>query len=117
MLARTFIERSGPAALMRLRAVVCRPGRDPVADLRKRASLLRTDSIHGAFNATIEVDEDNLALIANGNRIPFIYAPVPMISTTAAGDQRCHPDRQYRGWKTRAGWGNTCRARASGKCC
>lgn len=77
LLARTFIERSGPAALMRLRAVVCRPGRDPVADLRKRASLLRTDSIHGAFNATIEVDEDNLALIANGNRIPFIYAPRP----------------------------------------
>ena len=53
LLGRTFIERSGPAALMRLRAVVCRPGRDPVADLRKRASLLRTDSIHGAFNATI----------------------------------------------------------------
>ena len=77
LLARTFIERSGPAALMRLRAVVCRPGRDPVADLRKRASLLRTDSIHGAFNATIEVDEDNLALIANGNHIPFIYAPRP----------------------------------------
>ena len=77
LLARNFIERSGPAALLRLRAVVCRPSKDPVADLRKRASLLRTDSIHGAFNATIEVDEENLSLLANGNRIRFIYAPDP----------------------------------------
>ena len=77
LLARNFIERSGPAALLRLRAVVCRPSKDPVADLRKRASLLRTDSIHGAFNATIEVDEDSLSLLANGNRIRFIYAPEP----------------------------------------
>ena len=48
------------AEALRLRAVVCRPSKDPIADLRKRASLLRTDSIHGAFNATIEVDEENL---------------------------------------------------------
>ena len=55
---------------------------DPVADLRKRASLLRTDSIHGAFNATIEVDEDNLALIATATAFPS-SAPRPAISTTA----------------------------------
>ncbi|MAW52145.1 MAG: glyceraldehyde-3-phosphate dehydrogenase [Geminicoccus sp.] len=77
LLARNYIERSGPAALLNLRAVVCRPSKDPAADLRKRASLLRTDSIHGAFNATVEVDEDRLCLIANGNRIQFIYAPDP----------------------------------------
>ena len=77
LLARNYIERSGPAAMLNLRAVVCRPSKDPVADLRKRASLLRTDSIHGAFNATVEVDEDKLCLIANGNRIQFIYAPNP----------------------------------------
>ncbi|MDA8603928.1 glyceraldehyde-3-phosphate dehydrogenase [Alphaproteobacteria bacterium] len=77
LMARNYIERSGPAALLNLRAVVCRPSKDPKADLRKRASLLRTDSIHGAFNATIEVDEDSLCLIANGNRIQFIYAPHP----------------------------------------
>ena len=77
LLARNYIERSGPAALLNLRAVVCRPTADPVADLRKRASLLRTDSIHGAFNATVEVDEQRLCLVANGNRIRFIYAPHP----------------------------------------
>lgn len=77
LVARNYIERSGPAALLRLRAVVCRPTKDPIADLRKRASLLRTDSIHGAFNATIEVDEDGLSLIANGMRIQFIYSPDP----------------------------------------
>ena len=52
-----------------------RGGRD--GDLRKRASLLRRDSIHGPFNGHITVDEDNSAIIANGNFIKVIYANQP----------------------------------------
>jgi len=53
---------------------VVRGGRD--GDLRKRASLLRRDSIHGPFNGHITVDEDNSAIIANGN---FINAITPVL--------------------------------------
>ena len=47
-------------------------GRDD--DIHKRAALLRRDSVHGAFNGTIRVDEDNQCLIVNGNVVRMIYA-------------------------------------------
>jgi len=74
LLARLLIERSGQANLMRLRAIVVRGSG---GDLEKRASLLRRDSVHGPFNGSIEVDEENNALIANGNYIQVIYANSP----------------------------------------
>jgi glyceraldehyde 3-phosphate dehydrogenase len=46
-------------------------------DLAKRASLLRRDSVHGTFQGTITVDEEQNALIANGNVIKIIYANSP----------------------------------------
>ncbi len=46
-------------------------------DLQKRASLLRRDSVHGPFSGTIAVDEENDAIIANGNYIKTIYANDP----------------------------------------
>ena len=52
-----------------------RGGRD--GDLRKRASLLRRDSIHGPFNGHITIDEAQSAIIANGNFIKIIYANQP----------------------------------------
>ena len=74
LLARLMIERSGKANFMRLRAIVVR---GTGGDLEKRASLLRRDSIHGPFNGSIEVDESNNAIIANGNYIQIIYANSP----------------------------------------
>ncbi len=74
LLARLMIERSGQANFLRLRAIVVR-GKG--GDLEKRASLLRRDSVHGPFNGSIEVDESNNALIANGNYIQVIYANSP----------------------------------------
>lgn len=74
LLARLLIERSGKANFLRLRAIVVR-GKG--GDLEKRASLLRRDSIHGPFNGSIEVDESNNAIIANGNYIQIIYANSP----------------------------------------
>jgi len=74
LLARLLIERSGKANFMRLRAIVVR---GQGGDLEKRASLLRRDSVHGPFNGSIEVDESNNAIIANGNYIQIIYSNSP----------------------------------------
>lgn len=116
LLARTFIERSGPAALMRLRAVVVRPSKDPVANLRKRASLLRTDSIHGAFNATVEVEEDGLALIANGNRVSFVYGASPDdIDLASMGIRDAVLIDNTGVWKDAAGLGQQLRSNGVGK--
>jgi glyceraldehyde 3-phosphate dehydrogenase len=77
IVARLMIDRVGTGAKLRLRGVVVRAKGDQVADLLKRAELLRRDSIHGEFDGSIEVDKENLALIANGNYIQFIYANSP----------------------------------------
>lgn len=75
LLARLLIERTGAGNKLRLRAIVVRKGKG--ADLQKRASLLRRDSVHGPFNGSITVDEENNAIIANGNFIKVIYADKP----------------------------------------
>ena len=75
LLARMLIERVGDGNKMRLRAIVVRGGRE--GDLKKRASLLRRDSVHGPFNGTIRVDAEKDAIIANGVYIQVIYANSP----------------------------------------
>lgn len=84
ILARLLIEKAGAQGGLRLRAIVVRKTTD--GDLQKRASLLRRDSIHGPFEGTISVDDDNEAIIANGNFIKVIYASQPEdIDYTAYG--------------------------------
>lgn len=75
LMARLLIERTSTAEIMQLKAIVVRPGGD--GDLRKRASLFSNDSVHGAFQGTLRVDEENNTLIANGNEIKVIYANAP----------------------------------------
>jgi glyceraldehyde 3-phosphate dehydrogenase len=75
ILARLLIERTTSNNPLRLRAIVVRGGKP--GDLRKRASLLRRDSIHGPFNGHIMIDEEQNAIIANGNFIKVIYANQP----------------------------------------
>ncbi|QLE85597.1 MULTISPECIES: glyceraldehyde-3-phosphate dehydrogenase [Shewanella] len=75
LLARLLIERTGVSNKLRLKAIVLRGGRK--GDLEKRASLLRRDSVHGPFNGSVEVDEENNAIIANGTYIQVIYANSP----------------------------------------
>ncbi len=76
LLARIMIEKAGGGNNLRLRAIVVREG-GAENDLEKRASLLRRDSVHGSFNGTISVDEENSAIIANGNYIKVIYSDGP----------------------------------------
>ena len=46
-------------------------------DIVKRASLLRRDSVHGAFDGTISVDRENNIIWANGTPIQVIYSNDP----------------------------------------
>jgi len=77
LVTRLLIEKTGGGQNLVQRAVVLRPPKDPQKDLRKRASLLRRDSIHGPFAGTIRIDAEAQALICNGNVIRFIYADDP----------------------------------------
>jgi len=75
LMARLLVERTSTGEVMRLKAIVVRPGGE--GDLHKRASLFTADSVHGAFQGTLRVDEENNCLIANGNVIKVIYANEP----------------------------------------
>ena len=84
LLARILIAHTGGGSGLRLRAIVVRKGSDN--DLVKRASLLLRDSVHGRFEGTVDVDEENSQLIANGTRIQVIYSNDPAtIDYTAYG--------------------------------
>ncbi|MBP0048645.1 glyceraldehyde-3-phosphate dehydrogenase [Marinobacterium sp. AK62] len=76
LLARLMMDRAGSGHSLRLRAIVVRKG-NAKNDLEKRASLLRRDSVHGSFKGTIQIDEENNAIIANGNYIQVIFADSP----------------------------------------
>ena len=75
LLARLLIEKAGSGEKFRLKAAVVRKG--AADDLAKRASLLRRDSVHGPFEGIITIDEEENAIIANGNMIRIIYADSP----------------------------------------
>ena len=73
--ARELIKQAGKGQQLRLRAIVTRGSSD--ADIVKRASLLRNDSVHGAFKGTVTEDLDNKALIINGQIVKMIDANNP----------------------------------------
>ena len=75
LLARILIEKTGGGDGLRLRAIVVRKGAEN--DLVKRASLLRRDSVHGPFDGTITIDEENNTILANGTLIQVIYSNDP----------------------------------------
>ncbi len=76
LMARILIAKTDGGDSLRLRAIVVRKGKAP-NDIVKRASLLRRDSVHGAFDGTIRVDEERGSFVANGNEIKVIYADAP----------------------------------------
>lgn len=114
LLARLLIERTGHGQKMRLRAIVVRNG--GAGDLQKRASLLRRDSVHGPFNGTITVDEENNALIANGSYIQVIYANAPeSIDYTAYGIDNAIVVDNTGVWRDRDGLGRHLQAKGTAK--
>ena len=75
LLARELIAQEGRGEQLRLRAIVTRDKGAGMAE--KRASLLRVDSVHGAFPGIVEADEANSALIIDGHIVHLIHAQTP----------------------------------------
>jgi len=76
LLARELMAKTGKGNQLRLRAIVTR-GEITKAALEKRAALLRTDSVHGPFSGTVEIDEEKKSLVINGTTVYFIAADQP----------------------------------------
>lgn len=73
--ARELIKQAGKGQQLRLRAIVTRGASDK--DIIKRAALLRSDSVHGAFKGSVVEDLENKALIINGQIVHMIDASNP----------------------------------------
>ncbi|MET6990328.1 glyceraldehyde-3-phosphate dehydrogenase [Sediminicola arcticus] len=76
LVARELMAKTGKGSQLRLRAIVTR-GTVNAEILEKRANLLRTDSVHGQFRGTVDVDVANEALLINGTTVHIISADKP----------------------------------------
>ncbi|MDR6300783.1 glyceraldehyde-3-phosphate dehydrogenase [Mesonia maritima] len=76
LLARELMTRTGKGSQLRLRAIVVRGNVDRTV-LEKRASLLKSDSVHGVFHGTVSINEEESALIINGTTVHIISANNP----------------------------------------
>jgi glyceraldehyde 3-phosphate dehydrogenase len=75
LVTRMMIQNTGPGNYYKLKGIVIRKASDD--DIYKRASLLSRDSVHGSFDGTVRVDEENSSLVINGNPVKIIYANSP----------------------------------------
>jgi len=75
LLARELIAIAGNGSQLRLRAIVTRS--NTPADIRKRISLFRKDSVHGNFNGVANEDIDNKCFVINGHIVHLIAANNP----------------------------------------
>ena len=75
LLARELMAQEGKGEQLRLRAIILRNNDEQ--NIIKRASLLRTDSVHGKFPGTVVEDVENKALIINGQSVQLIKASNP----------------------------------------
>ncbi|WP_080795879.1 glyceraldehyde-3-phosphate dehydrogenase [Corynebacterium pacaense] len=114
LLARILVSREALYDGVRLRAVVVRKSTDD--DLIKRASLLRRDSVHGAFDGTITTDHENNIIWANGTPIQVIYSndPASVDYTEYGIDNAVVVDNTGR-WRDREGLSQHLRAKGVSK--
>lgn len=73
--ARAIIDMTGIGAQLRLRAIVTR--NNDAAQIKKRADLLRMDSVHGPFKGVISTDGEQKVITINGEEIKMIAASDP----------------------------------------
>lgn len=76
LLARELMAKTGKGNQLRLRAIVTR-GEINAEILEKRANLLRTDSVHGKFMGSVDIDASKNALIINGTTVHVISTSNP----------------------------------------
>ena len=67
--ARELIKQAGKGQQLRLKGIILR--KIDAASLHKRCALLRQDSVHGSFASSLEINEDDLSIVINGQRIQF----------------------------------------------
>jgi glyceraldehyde 3-phosphate dehydrogenase len=67
--ARELIKQAGKGQQLRLKGVILR--KIDAKSLRKRCALLRQDSVHGSFSSSIQIDDENLSIVINGQEIKF----------------------------------------------
>ena len=75
LVARELIAQEGSGNQLRLRAIVTR--NNSSTNITKRASLLRTDSVHGKFPGSVLEDAENKCLIINGRSVHMIASNRP----------------------------------------
>lgn len=76
LLARELMTRTGKGSQLRLRAIVTR-GKIDETILEKRASLLKSDSVHGDFSGTVSYNAEKQCLVINGTTVHMISANNP----------------------------------------
>ena len=114
LLARILVEKKGGGEKFRLKAIVVRKG--VAGDLMKRASLLQRDSVHGHFGGDVFVDEEENAIIANGNMIRMIYSNDPeTVDYTVYGINNAILIDNTGKWRDREGLGKHLQARGISK--
>ncbi|MEM6723225.1 MAG: glyceraldehyde-3-phosphate dehydrogenase [Bacteroidota bacterium] len=103
---RRLIEMTGRGEQLCLKAIVLRAKikDNPAAELKKRANLLRMDSVHGAFPGIVEVDAEHQSLIINGQMVKVIFASHPSdIDYTRFGIQNALVIDNTGAWRDREG--------------
>lgn len=75
LVTREMIKQAGKGQQLRLKAIVTRSVNKET--IKKRAALLRNDSVHNEFQGTVEEDYENNALIINGQIVKMIEAKNP----------------------------------------
>lgn len=113
LVARILVDRNGGTG-MRLRAIVVRKNGEN--DIIKRASLLRRDSVHGKFDGSITVDEENNTILANGVLIQVIYSSDPStVDYTQYGINDAIVVDNTGRWRDEEGLGQHLKAKGVGK--
>jgi len=67
--ARELIKQAGKGQQLRLKGVILR--KIDKESLHKRCALLRQDSVHGKFASSMEINDENLSVVINGQEIQF----------------------------------------------
>ncbi|NQY66170.1 MAG: glyceraldehyde-3-phosphate dehydrogenase [Flavobacteriales bacterium] len=113
LLARELILQAGKGEQLRLRAIVTRSS--SAEDIYKRASLLRTDSVHGRFTGTVTEDVENNCLIINGHRVHMIVGKPDEIDYTSFGIDNALLIDNTGAFRDREGLGNHLKANGISK--
>jgi glyceraldehyde 3-phosphate dehydrogenase len=112
--ARELLSQVGTGSQLRLKAIVTRSNSDD--DIKKRANLLRTDSVHGLFPGTIVEDVKNKTIKLNGNVVSMIAAKNPAdVDYTKYGIKDAVLIDNTGVWRDRAGLGQHLEAKGISK--